>query len=441
MSVFLKVHSQNKNKKVPDGKIRRRAELWDQMHLIFQQYNDHQLHGVLYFDGLLDFDCLKKAVLITMRQFPQLSSRYVEGRFLPYWEEIHPLADEIVTCVKSRDEKAQIAAFLISQTDTFSGPQLKVRVIHGEVNDTLCILMNHMACDGAGFKEYLYMLGAAYTNVKRDPAFALANEIRGSRSIKQVIKQVGFKDRIKALLMPDCQPKKPGQLSFPLSGKTSKISYLLTYKLESNKFEKLKQYSKKKNATINDLVLAALIRALCTMLDVQGCTPITIPCIMDLRRYLPNKKADGICNLTSTILCNMDFKAGESLGETVAKVKRAMDRQKSQLPGVKGLLQLDLVFSLFPYKIAKKLIGWHYINPLISLSNIGIIDDSRLIFDTLRIEDAFITGAVKYYPYFLLALSSFRNSATFTVCLNGIDKDRRQVEQFFTLLDCELKMD
>jgi len=441
LSIFLKIHFRNQNKKALGGKTRRRAELWDQMHLIFQQYNDHQLHGVLYFDGFLDFDCLKKAVLITMRQLPELSSRYVEGQFSPCWEEVRPLADEIVTYVKSRDEKAEIEAFLTSQTDTFSGPQLKVQVVHGGVNDTLCILMNHMICDGAGFKEYLYMLATAYTNVKKDPDFAHVCETGGSRSIKQVIKQVRLKDRITALLMPDCQPKKPGQLSFPLSGEASEASCLLTYKLESDRFEKLKQYSKKENATINDLVLAALIRAFCTMLDVQDYASVTIPCVMDLRRYLPDKKADGICNLTSTILCNMDFKVGESFGETVAKVKRAMDRQKSQLPGVKGLLLLDLVFSLFPYRVVKKLIGRHYINPLICLSNIGIIDGSRLTFDTLRIEDAFITGAVKYYPYFLLALSSFRDSVTFTVCLNGIDKDRRQVEQFFTLLDCELKMD
>lgn len=441
MSILIKINSRSQSKRTFGSKVRHRAELWDQMHLIFQQYNDHQIHGVLYFDGLLDFDCLQKAILITMKKVPELSSRYVEGCLFPYWEEINLIEDEIITFTESQNEKAEIEAFITSQTDTFAGPQLKVRVIRGEVNDTMCVVMNHMMCDGAGFKEYLYMLAEAYTNVKRNNNFAPACESRGSRSTKQIVKQIRFKNRIKALLMPDSQPKKTGQLSFPLSGEVGETPCFLTYKMESDRFIKLKQYSKKENATINDLVLAAFIRALCTMLDVQDCTHVTIPCVMDLRRYLPNRKAAGVCNLTSTILCDIDFKEEESFNETVSKVKRVMDRQKNHLPGLKGLLQLDLIFSLFPYKVVKNLIGRHYINPLICLSNIGVIEGDQLIFDTLQIKDAVITGAVKYYPYFLLALSSFRDSITFTVCLKGIEKDRQKVAQLFDLLDYELKLD
>lgn len=429
----------HQNKNFPGGKVRRRAELWDQMHLIFQQYNDHQLHGVLYLDGHLDLGCLKKAVLFTMRQLPELSSRYVEGRLRPYWEQIRPEADEIITCENSRSESLAVQAFLTGQIDTFSGPQLKLQIVRGEMNDTLCILMNHMICDGAGFKAYLYMLAEAYTNIRRDPAFVPVDKPGGSRSTKQVVRQIGIKDRIRALSMPDCQPSKTEQLSFPLSGEVGASPFILTYKLESVRFKKLRQYGNKVGATVNDLVLAAFIRAFCTMCNIQDGTPVTVPCVMDLRRYLPDKQADGICNLTSTILCNTVYQTGESFGETVEKVKQAMDRQKSQLPGVKGLMQLDLVFSLFPYRVAKKLIGSYFVNPLICLSNIGIIDDSKLIFDSLRVKDAFITGAIKSYPYFLLALSSFRDTVTFTVCLNGADKDRRQVEEFFILLDFELE--
>ncbi|MBC3798223.1 WS/DGAT domain-containing protein [Acetobacterium tundrae] len=441
MSKSLNIHLQDQRGNAPRGETKHRVELWDQMHLIFQQYNDHQLHGVLYFSGFLDLDCLKKAVLITMKQLPELSSRYVEDILRPYWKEIHPLPDEVVTCVNSHDQTTEIETFLTCQTDTFAGPQIKVRVVRTEKNDTLCILMNHMISDGAGFKEYLYMLAETYTRLKRNPALSPAYKIGGSRSVKQVVKQIGLKNRIKALLMPDYQPKKSGQFFFPLCGEAGEVPCLLSFKLNSTRFEKIKQYGKKANATINDIVFAAFIRVLCTMLDVKDDTPISVSCIMDLRHYLPDKKADEICNLTSTILCNIDFKAEESFSETVVKVKRTMDRQKSQLPGLKGLLLLDIVFSLFPYKIAQKMISRHFVNPLTSISNIGIIDDSQLIFDTLCVEDAFITGAVKFYPYFLLALSSFRNTATFTVCLNGTDKDKRRVEKFFTLLDNELKMD
>lgn len=441
MSIFFGAtpEEQNQNRKTEGGKARSRAELWDQMHLFFQQYNDHQLHCVLYFSGLLDFDCIKKAVLMTMRILPELSSRYVEGRGRPYWEKIDPIADEIVTLADTDSTQGEIDSFLTGETDTFKGPQLRVRVVRSAEKDALCILMNHMICDGAGFKEYLYLLARVYTQVKKDPAFEPACKAVGSRSTGQIVRQISLPDKIKAWFMPNAQPKQNSQLAFPLSGDAGAAPYILTYKLNCEQFLKLKQYGKKQAATMNDVVLAAFIRALFKTVDVKNGARITVPCIMDLRRYLPDKKAEAICNLTSTILCDVEFKSGESFDETVAKVKRVMDKQKSQYPGLKALLLLELVFKLFPYRTAKKLIGRYFVNPLISLSNIGIIDENRLVFDTMQPEDAFITGAIKYYPYFLLALSSFRDSITFTVGLRGTEKDRRRVEGFFGLLEHEFK--
>ena len=96
--------------------------------------------------------------------------------------------------------------------------------------------------------------------------------------------------------------------------------------------------------------------------------------MIDLRRFIPEKKAEAICNLTSTIVCDIDFKSGESFDETVTKTKQAMDEQKSKYPGLNGLFVLSVIFKLFPYKIVKKLMGRFFVNPSIALSNIGIID-------------------------------------------------------------------
>ena len=42
------------------------AQLWDQMQFFFQEYNDHQLHAVIYFRGLIDRERIRKAVLLSM---------------------------------------------------------------------------------------------------------------------------------------------------------------------------------------------------------------------------------------------------------------------------------------------------------------------------------------------------------------------------------------
>ena len=82
--------------------------------------------------------------------------------------------------------------------------------------------------------------------------------------------------------------------------------------------------------------------------------------------------------------------------------------------------------------------GRIFVNPSLALTNIGIIDKNRLVFDNVNIEDAFITGSIKYYPYFQLALTSFNDSITFTISIYGKERDRQQILNFFSLLDYEL---
>jgi len=442
MSKFLKVTpkvSSIPNRKIMDGKARHRAELWDQMQLFFQKYNDHQLHCAIFFEKQLDFELIKKSVLFTMRILPLLNSRFVEDYVFPYWENMNLIIDDTITFVDNNNVTEEIDSFLTGKTDEFKGPQLRVRIVRNVGKDTLCIVMNHMICDGAGFKEYLYLLGSIYTNLRRDPTYEPEYKEGGSRSSSQILRQVKLSDKLRMLFMPNHLQKHKIQHFFPLSGDCVTSPSILSFKLNSDQFLKLKEYGRKQGATINDIVLAAYIRVLYKVIDIKTDNSIPISCMVDLRRFLPDKKAEAICNLTSTIICDIDFKLGESFDETVTKIKQVMDEQKSKYPGLNGLFMLSVIFKLFPYKIVKKLIGKFFVNPSIALSNIGIIDESRLIFDNINVEDAFITGGIKYYPYFLLALTSFHNSITFTISLHGAEKDRQQVELFFRLLNNEFE--
>jgi hypothetical protein len=132
--------------------------MFDQMQFLFQEYNDHQLHGVIIFVGRLDRDCLKKAVILSMDLVPILRSRYVERAWHPFWESTGLGYDDVVTFVASNCLKEEIDRFLTGRTDECQGPQLMVRIVSSQAQDVLCIVMNHMICDGAGFKEYLYLL-------------------------------------------------------------------------------------------------------------------------------------------------------------------------------------------------------------------------------------------------------------------------------------------
>jgi NRPS condensation-like uncharacterized protein len=302
----------------------------------------------------------------------------------------------------------------------------------------MCIIMNHMVCDGAGFKEYLYLLSEIYTRIQNN-TYSDFRYINGSRSLKQIYKKFNLIDRLKIHRLPSELTEDQNKTCFPLNGEpTGKHPFILTYKLSENRFNMLKKYGQDRSVTINDIVLAAYIRALYKILNIKKSESLTIPCFIDLRRYLPDKKAQGICNLTSIVTCNMGYDIGDNFDETVRKVNAEMNKKKDYYPGLNRLPTLCLLFKTLPFYRIKDIIKSNYVNPLIGMTNIGIIDPERLIFGKTPIEDALITGSIKYPPYFQLALTTFNNSITFSVNLYGSKDDAGLIQKFFILLDDEL---
>ncbi len=79
-----------------------------------------------------------------------------------------------------------------------------------------------------------------------------------------------------------------------------------------------------------------------------------------------------------------------------------------------------------------------YDNPPLAMSNIDIIDRSRLSFDGINITDAFMTGSIKYRPYFQLAVSTFDEQITLSVAFHGTQADQEKIQNLLKELDKEL---
>jgi len=159
----------------------------------------------------------------------------------------------------------------------------------------------------------------------------------------------------------------------------------------------------------------------------------------DLRRYLPSGTAGAFCNLTGNIVCRIGSDIGSDLGQTVAKVAAETKAQKEHYPGLAGLSTLYALFRLLPFSSLRKWMKEGFPNPLIGMTNIGIIDPERLVFGKTEVEQAFVTGSIKYPPYFQLALTSFKDVITFTIAEYGTKEDRERIEQFLRVVDGELE--
>ena len=98
------------------------------------------------------------------------------------------------------------------------------------------------------------------------------------------------------------------------------------------------------------------------------------------------------------------------------------------------------MLDIIPYPIARFLIGTFFKNPLIGVSNIGIIDEKRFAFDGAEVGDVYMTGSVKYPPYMQLAISTFRNTVTHTVAVYGTRKDHEMFDKMLKYYNNELKV-
>jgi NRPS condensation-like uncharacterized protein len=412
---------------------RYKAETWDIMQLLFAKFNDHQIHCVIQMDAQLDEIRLKHAIDLLTDAFPLLRCRFVESRGTAYWEDTGFSADDIMFLQETENTEEEIQKTICSKTNEFIGPQLRIHIIRGKDADSLCIIINHMLCDGAGFKELLYLLSFFYSHLKDDPGYKPVFK-NASRSARQVLQAFDLKSRMKIIFQRYGLSRYDDSIVLSLEGDRS-TPFIVTHTISQERFLSAKSFAKQYSATVNDVILTAYIRTLHKILPGKT---MAIQCVLDLRKFLPGKKAEGICNLTSNLVCNIGTDIGEKFSDTLIKVKLAMDTEKDQVSCLHLILLLETVFRVIPYQLAKRIVSKAYHNPPLAMSNIGIIDQKRLSFDCIPIRSAFITGSIKYNPLFQLALSTFRDEVTLSVAFHGTHSDQDKIRSFLKMIDEEL---
>jgi len=427
--------------KAVDRDICFKAETFDKLQFFLDEYryNDHQIHCVISFDGKLNREILKKAVLMSLEAVPILGSRYVVNSHQPYWQSIDSSrCEKAVSFIDSSNIDGDLKALLVSKTPVLEGPQVKVTLLCGPQHDVLNVVINHMVSDAAGFKDYLYLLASIYTNLIKDPDYRLAHRINGSRSVSQIFHQFNTWDRIKLMFLPRDTKDSEYLLNNGENGKEEQRPYMQLCRLNRPQYLLLKKYCDDRKFTVNDVILTAYYRTLYRLLDIDRNISLNISCTVDLRRYFPGKKAPAICNLASWILCDIIPGESEKFDDTAQRVHDVMERRKRSFPGLNGLATLPLAFQLFPYARAREIIRKKMHYPLFAMTNIGKLDKNSLVFGETPVTDAFMTGSIKYAPHFQMGLSTFNDTITFSLNLNDCEHDRELVRRFFDLFNEEL---
>ena len=412
------------------------AEAFDQMQLLWgvKEFNDHNLHCVLRFEQRLDAETLKRAVIASIEAFPILGTRYVGG-IRPHWRSLDP-NDFDRAFVMARDE-AELEQFVVSRVDEGIGPQIRVCLLNS-MPFSVAFKMNHMVCDAADFKAYLYFLCGAYTQLIGDPGYR-PRAITGDRSVRCVLERFGLGIRLKSLLLQSRENNLTGNRQFPLGGSGQTQPFILTRKLGRESTSTLKRYGRAKGATLNDVVLAVLYRCLFRRLALRPGAVLRIPVMVDMRRYLAKQSGFScLTNLTSTVSTQLECRPAERFDDTLGRVKAIMNHRKRSHLGLNGFIKLDRVYRIFGDRIANRVLMWRLKHPVISMTNTGILDPAQLSFGDRRPCDAFLCGSIKCKPYFQLAMSSYDGELTLSVTLLGTEGDRDRLLSFLDEIEAEL---
>ncbi|WP_353947851.1 condensation domain-containing protein [Sporolactobacillus sp. Y61] len=405
------------------------AESADIKHYISGQKkrNDHYLHAVIHLDAHIDEDLLKKAVDVTMDAVPLLGCRFVETPEKAYWIPAGWTASDMVQLVRTDHVKAKVYQHLIIKPDEKKGPQMRLTIVRGEATDALAIVLNHMICDGGGIRDYLYLLCDCYNRLAEKPDEEIKNlPDPARRSIRQVFDQMSASqmNQIKHAELQNYPQTKKDYL--PLQG-DERTPFIMTHKVSADRFDKIKSFAKSEGATINDALFAAYICALSRNLRTDM---IAVDCPVNLRTFLPKDYQPGLCNLTSNIVCAVPSHAGESFEKALSEVKQVMSIQKGNLEPLRVYWELENVYQTLPLHQAKQQFPEIYSIPKNGLTNIGVLDDSKLVFDGVRSVDASISGSIKYAPYFQVAITTFRKEMTFSTNFHGTSEDYMWLDHF-----------
>ena len=412
--------------------------MWDQIQYFMGNAQDHQIRAHLEFAGCLDEECLAQAVEESLRLVPLWNCRYVERWWRPYWEMAEPRQTAFVMCEKPFNT-ADIECFLTQVIDPRMSPQIRVGLFRGDF-DTLCVVINHMIADTAGFKEYLYLLADIYTRLSTGQEGPLLSDQNWSaRGFGQLLKSLGWGRAARLLLMDWHIRQKPvGQVYLPPGNPSAIVSpRIAAVKIDGDQYSALVAYARDHEATLNDLFLAAIYRVLVELLDIVD-GEITIGITVDLRRYLPGRKAEAICNLLSVVITGIDMHGDESFEEILDLVKKHIQWHKKRYIGLTGYTKYIPFLASVPYAWRKGLFQHHVSNPHFVFTNLGIIDGDKLRFHHAEINKAYLSGSIKYLPYSQLAVSTFGDSFVFTFNCYGGEEHYQAIEIFLSKLQKEL---
>ena len=411
------------------------AELWDKMHYLFRDFNDRMVHVELRYDYEIDIEALKTVLICFFEKAPVLHSSFTDNRISPYWTVKDYKINDVLTVKEVSEENLdqEINDFLVQYIPPDADIQMKVAVFNHSGKSVLCIVENHMCMDGGDLKYFMKSLCKNYSDFVEN-GISPVDLRTGTRSYESVYEDFSSGEkRLAKNLYKNVNSK--DDHGFPFTPNSIKDkSFIAKRKIPASKFDAIRLSGKKHGATINDMILTAYFYSLYELAGFDKRDGFSISCAVDLRRHIKDNSDHGVTNHTAWMQCRVP-EQGDNIFETLNYVVHSSNQFKEdRFVGLHGLPLLSFGYKILPLAASEEVIKIGYANPLLAMSNIGVLEVDKLALAGNEPTDGFMSGAVKYKPFALLSVTSVRKELTLSMCVRGNEIDKEIVEKFFDLM-------
>jgi NRPS condensation-like uncharacterized protein len=388
----------------------------------------------------LDEAVLTEALEQSCVTFPLVACRFAAPKHLrPQWVPRPDAAREILQMVETQKEEPgedDINRAFANVPSVERGPQLCAFLVRGKTRDSLCLTINHMVCDTAGFKQYVSIIARMYSRIAAgvDPTPPPFDSQRG---IQSILKGLTLKDRLLtpyASFGPNENELKRLQKPVGLAFEKGPFSMPTTF-VPAEDFKLLRTAAKALGFTVNTLFLASLALAWHRVCNVDE---FQMPCTIDARRLAPPDVKRGITNLSGTCLCVIRIAPDDMMEDVMAKYAEEMKTYQQRLPIVSQLVQWEIPMAFPHLRWAKRRALSKLANYSLSTTNMGIIDEDCVRFGTVPAQAARLAAAVTVLPTFTVAFSTFRNEVTISASIEGDDAAKDFIRTLFATMTEEL---
>lgn len=397
----------------------------------------------LEFPKQLDAERLSKALDLTIDAEPILGFRWVAKWLRPYWERVEERRRDILLLTS---EKTEYEKFMTRSMDLSTGPQIEGCLWRSSDKERLLLKVSHYVADAAGVKDIAAITSSIYSRLANNPSYRPEPNLHGSRSIWQVIRHVPWyiypklclevmrKDRVQSAMNPQTLPLEDGP--------RTPLVFIHRF-VPADRIARLSDYRKVHNATINDLMMAALLRALVVVGNWDGQKQLTLNTTVDLRRYIPGQRAKAVTNLSTGIACypNLGTDLGKDFASTLALISTITRERKANWLGVADLIGWFRLLVLSPHGPAigiygnslKRFVKSHGIPT--SFTNLGLISEDSVIFEKTPLN-ARVLPPPAYPPLFGAGISGYARCLTISA---GVYPSQKQIaERLFDRVLSEL---